>query len=70
MFNSDVISNSDEIIGYVYGIRRAIRMADDDYFAEMSKMLIDILKDYDDDDLVKCTWQDMGAWHIARLIEA
>ena len=61
----DIIRKDDEIIGYVADVRAEVLGYDDVEGIE----LITALKDYKEDDLVRCWYHPMGSWYIARLEE-
>lgn len=70
MSNSIVIYKDDEVIGYVEDIRAdALHQFNEYGCYEEGIMLIQTLKNYNCDDLVRCWYHPMGSWRITRLEE-
>lgn len=64
-----VIWDAEECFGYVYNIVEEVRTLTAGNFEEVDQMLLDELKNFDEDDFVHCTWSQMGAWFVCRMEE-
>ena len=62
------VDHDGNIIGYVFDIWHDATLCNDPIFMDQADALADALLEYDDDILVRCTWSDMGAWHIDVLV--
>lgn len=58
-----IIGYVDDIFRYALGMRRFYGDGDD------AVLLIDAIKRFDGDDLVKCQYHPMGSWYIVKLEE-